>query len=175
MPSSVSNSSEQLERRYEGTLEIWVSQQHLRGHRLSSTRRRTTCVSVRLECGGRPLGNRGRSPSPEFRSVIRRGRSWPIALPHPLDHHPSPTPSDMTEPQLRRYVVQRLGAHGRGSRCSWRHPSSDVISDMRVNVMEEGNDKVVWYKVGVQITQPSMRPTLPLGTVPVGRRDLLPK
>jgi len=25
--------------------------------------------------------------------------------------------------------------------------SSDVISDMRVNVREEGDDKVVWYKV----------------------------
>ena len=30
------------------------------------------------------------------------------------------------------------------------HTSSDVISDMRVNVREEGDDKVLWYKVGAE-------------------------
>jgi len=35
-----------------------------------------------------------------------------------------------SKPQLRKYVVQ----------------SSDVISDMRVNVREEGSEKIVWYK-----------------------------
>jgi hypothetical protein len=27
--------------------------------------------------------------------------------------------------------------------------SSDVISDMRINVLEEGSDKVLWYKVSI--------------------------
>ncbi|KAG0698958.1 hypothetical protein DFH29DRAFT_938761 [Suillus ampliporus] len=38
--------------------------------------------------------------------------------------------SQTHNPNLARYVVQ----------------SSDVISDLRINVLEEGHDKVIWYK-----------------------------
>ena len=30
-------------------------------------------------------------------------------------------------------------------------PSSDVLADMRVNISEEGSDRVIWYKASVCI------------------------
>jgi len=46
---------------------------------------------------------------------------------------------------------------------------------MRVNVREEGDDKVVWYKVGIQGRTVSYEThSLSPGTVPVRRRDRRP-
>lgn len=30
-------------------------------------------------------------------------------------------------------------------------PSSDVLADMRVNISEEGSDRVIWYKASICI------------------------
>lgn len=39
-------------------------------------------------------------------------------------------------------------------RCTEVGNSSDVISDMRVNVSEQGSERVVWYKASICVIFP---------------------
>ena len=72
-------------------------------------------------------------------------------------------------PNLARYVVQRFVLFGvfRDFR-SFMPLSSDVISDLRVNVFEENSTRVIWYKVWPVFLCSGSRSHREQGTLPLG-------
>jgi len=64
--------------------------------------------------------------------------------------------ASISVPKLSRYVVQRcVSTFRRKIKKIEAVPSSDVISDMRINISENGSNKVLWYKVIIFLYQRS--------------------